>query len=214
MPKRRTTRPARHFGRRQPQFSGDLILVVCEGAKTEPQYFEGLREKWRLQSAQVEVHGEDCGSDPLSVVSHAVDLKDARRRAKRDGPPPYDQVWCVIDHDQHPKLPDAIQKAKAHKTELALSVPCFEFWYLLHFAYTTKPYQDFNEIRKELESYLPDRQYRKTESLVDILEPSLPTALQHAERLRKHIEKTASERPKTDVDLLVRKLQSLRPDRA
>lgn len=46
------------------------VLIVCEGEKTEPLYFNGLRDHYRLNSTNVEVTGE-CGPDPLAVFNHA-----------------------------------------------------------------------------------------------------------------------------------------------
>jgi hypothetical protein len=45
----------------------------------------------------------------------------------------YDEVWCVLDVDEHPKLHEARQLANARGIELAISNPCFELWLLLHF---------------------------------------------------------------------------------
>ncbi|MNC80456.1 hypothetical protein D3C75_1332440 [compost metagenome] len=48
-------------------------LIVCEGKKTEPEYFNDLRNYERLASITVKVCGE-CGSAPISVVEHALQL--------------------------------------------------------------------------------------------------------------------------------------------
>lgn len=62
------------------------VLIVCEGEKTEPHYFHGLRNYYGLNTANVEVCGES-GSDPNSVVRFAKqrfreekDAGDACRR--------------------------------------------------------------------------------------------------------------------------------------
>ena len=51
----------------------DYVLIVCEGKKTEPGYFEELCKHLRLQSANVKIAKNDVGSNPLSVVSCALD---------------------------------------------------------------------------------------------------------------------------------------------
>jgi hypothetical protein len=48
----------------------DRVLIACEGSKTEPQYFEHLVSKNPSASVAIQVHGEECGSDPVSVVEH------------------------------------------------------------------------------------------------------------------------------------------------
>jgi hypothetical protein len=57
--------------------------------------------------------------------------RDAKRH--RDDNLRFDEVWCVFDVDEHPKLRDAEQQARAHRISLAISSPCFELWVLLHF---------------------------------------------------------------------------------
>jgi hypothetical protein len=44
-----------------------------------------------------------------------------------------DEVWCVFDVDEHPKLAEARDQANANGIQLAVSNPCFELWLLLHF---------------------------------------------------------------------------------
>lgn len=64
------------------------MLIVCEGEKTEPNYFESIREYYRLNTVNVEVRG-DCGSDPMSIVNFAKQ----RFREERDAGDPFEQVY-------------------------------------------------------------------------------------------------------------------------
>ncbi len=84
---------ARRKAKRKPY---DKVLIVCEGEKTEPNYFEDLKDYYKLSSTNVEVAG-DCGSSPTSVVSHARDLY---RKAEKYGDA-FDKVFCVFDKDTH-----------------------------------------------------------------------------------------------------------------
>ena len=61
---------ARKKSKRQ---SYDRVLVVCEGEKTEPIYFEEIRVMLELDSANIEIDGSS-GSSPINVVNHAYDL--------------------------------------------------------------------------------------------------------------------------------------------
>ncbi len=79
----------RRASRRDPY---KKILIVCEGEKTEPKYFEDIREYYRLNTVNVEVRG-DCGSDPMSVVNFAKQ----RFREEKDAGDPFEQVYCVFD---------------------------------------------------------------------------------------------------------------------
>src|SRR5690606_19893118 len=79
------------------------ILIVCEGEKTEPNYFAGARDYYKLNTANVEVCGE-CGSDPVSVVRFAKQ----RYREERDAGDAFNKVFCVFDRDTHPNYAQAL----------------------------------------------------------------------------------------------------------
>jgi hypothetical protein len=115
-----------------------LILVVCEGRVTEPEYVEAFRIAHGANTVRVRV--ESPGGDPRALVDRAVELRnEAEREARRARDPNlrYDEVWCVFDVDQHPRLDDALAMAARSSIELAVSNPCFELWLLLHFAEQT-----------------------------------------------------------------------------
>ncbi|HOE10080.1 MAG TPA: RloB family protein [bacterium] len=210
MKKHRGPWSERSFRLREPVFekTGDIILVVCEGEKTERNYLEGLKKRWRIHPLNVEVFGPDLGNSPVSIVKYAIELRDNRKNEAKHGKGVvYDQVWCVFDRDKHVDLDEAIDKAKGNKIYVALSVPCFEFWYLLHFTYTTRPFQDCDEVENCLKEYIKD--YDKASAPLDLLMPELEKALENAKILRKHNKDTNSSCPSTDVDLLVKELQKI-----
>ena len=99
-----------------------LILIVCEGKRTEPDYFKGLIRIVRNPRVKIEI--ADVQGVPLTLVRAAKKLKD--------GNPDFDSVWCVSDVDEHP-LAEAVQMARDNGIRLAISNPCFELWLLLHF---------------------------------------------------------------------------------
>ena len=106
------------------------ILIVCEGTKTEPGYFEDFRQRYR-RVVELEL---SPGGVPKTLVERAVEKKrDADAKAGKDENESYDEGWCVFDIDDHPKIDDAKQQAKDNGIELAISNPCFELWVLLHF---------------------------------------------------------------------------------
>jgi len=142
------------------------VLIVCEGEKTEPQYFEGLKRELRLRTVEVVVEGKECGSAPISVVDHAIlkrreRVKDARQSMMLVE---YDEVWCVIDVEapqQHTSLDAAFDKAKANKLNVALSNPCFEYWYILHFKKTSALMHSNKATMRELKQHYP--KYKKND---------------------------------------------------
>ena len=149
----RERRPARNKSLKE---SKPLILVVTEGKNTEPQYLHGFITQVRNPRVKVEIKTD--GGVPKSVVEYARDLKkEAEKRAKRerDDNLLFDEVWCVFDIDEHPRIPDAIQQAHANNLKLAISNPCIELWLWLHFAEPPGIIHR-HDIQKSLKKYLPD----------------------------------------------------------
>ena len=107
------------------------ILVFTEGEKTEDGYLLPWRRAYR-DSVLLKIdpfHGV-----PQSLVNKAVSTKKAEERdEKRARGRAHDEIWCVFDIDAHPNVPEAIQKAEAHGIGLAISNPCIELWFVLHF---------------------------------------------------------------------------------
>lgn len=97
------------------------LMVVCEG-KTEKDLLEGLRSRWRIASAKIEIMAQV--GVPSTVVERAVELKRERGRDQVE-------VWAVFDRDEHPCFKRAILRAEQCGIKLALSNPCFELWGLL-----------------------------------------------------------------------------------
>lgn len=105
------------------------ILIVCEGSKTEPNYFEAFAKiKHNIFVYDIDVKG--IGRGAKEVVEKAIDLKNKNN---------YDRVWAVFDKDDI--LPKdfnlAIEKGKKDGVEVAWSNEAFELWYLYHFQNVT-----------------------------------------------------------------------------
>ncbi|NEA43107.1 RloB family protein [Streptomyces sp. SID11385] len=110
------------------------FLIVTEGTRTEPQYFENFAALLNAKAVQVvKVKPVGIGRDPAAVVREA----ERRRRAERNGGDPFDEVWCVVDVDRHETLPRACKEARDLGIDVAISAPCFEIWLLWHFEHRT-----------------------------------------------------------------------------
>jgi len=144
----------RQAGSKEPHKS---ILIVCEGSKTEPIYFNSLKSKLRLAMVNVEIVGE--GAAPITVVDHAIELRAERKRVAKKSltKAAYDVVYCVIDVEA-PKaesLSRAANKARDNKLEVILSNPCFEYWYILHFRKTGAPFNTSQDAKSALRQEHP-----------------------------------------------------------
>ena len=105
--------------------------MFTEGIKTEIQY---LSHWHRLHRASVLVTFGDFHGAPLPLVEHAVDRKMTDHRAERKGRGTAPaETWCIFDTDEHPSIPEALDLAARNGVCVALSNPCLELWFLIHF---------------------------------------------------------------------------------
>ncbi len=183
--------------------------MVCEGKKTEPTYFKSLIRRLRLSTANVEVEGS--GSDPSQLVEKAKSLRNKeQRRGER-----YDAVYCVFDKDEHAHFAEASDAAKSANLKLARSWPCFEFWLLLHFLYSRKPYvrsgdrSPAQNCVRDLRKHMPN--YAKGDAGVfEELEDRLETGNSNARLALADAEATGERNPSTEVHCLIAYLQALK----
>ncbi len=185
---------------------GKLALIVCEGNKTEPNYFHEIRKLRRLSSLSVEiVQGKTAGNHPKLLVDYA---KRARAKLKKQGLN-YDQIWCVFDRDAHEGIDLAFDNAKRNGIEIAFSNPSFEIWLLLHFTLRTA-YIDRNAALSQVKKYILGYE-KKMEGVYGKLISRLSAAKQNADALRKfHIknQNPETENPSTTVDKLTSYLEN------
>lgn len=154
MPRRRDRE--RRPGRRTPFLDPrPVILIVCEGERTEPEYLRGFARACRNPRVRIEIAPEH--GVPRTLVTIARDHKKrAEAAAKSQGNDnlAYDAVWCVFDVNDHPRLADARQMARDNGIHLAVSNPCFELWLLLHFR-ESPGMQHRERIRQLLSDHVP-----------------------------------------------------------
>lgn len=171
------------------------FLIVCEGEKTEPNYFR----KFRVPSLVIDVFGEGYNTDSL--------VKITIKKKKEDS---YDEVWCVFDRDSFPaqNFNNALILAQNNNISVAYSNEAFELWYILHFYY-----HDSATSRKEYEKILTQRlgfEYKKNNpDLYDYLLSRQSDAIRNAEKLLNNYYPNHSplkDNPCTTVHLLVQKL--------
>lgn len=188
--------------RRPVRQTNPRILIVCEGSRTEPGYFNDLR---RAERRQVELEIVPAGS-PKAVVECAVEMqREARRQAKKDPFLGYDQVWCVFDIDEHPLVPDASQQARDNNIHLAISNPCFELWSLLHFQ-DHQAHVERAKLRELCRVHMPG--YEKTLPFA-VLAPNIENAISRAEELDRiqQLRDTQGGNPSTGIYRLVRSIR-------
>ena len=189
--------------RRKPGFRKprEITLIICEGG-SERVYFDVLRNHLRLSNTEVSF---PCprGSAPINVVDCA--LQKARE------PGHYDHIYCVFDRDDHSTFDNARAKLQQHAKRArlyeAVSIPCFEYWLLLHFAFTNAPLPNCDAVIRRLVQHLPGYTKNDSRHVPPMLE-RLEQAMQHAQRLESQ-RATIGDNPYTSVHHLVRHLQGI-----
>lgn len=188
------------------------ILIVCEGKKTEPIYFKEVCKYWGIASAVV-VKG-NSKPNPSDVVNYAQQLY---KKEKERGDP-FDKVFCVFDKDQHACFDKAQQQVKKIKPadvfQCICSNPAFEYWFLLHFEKSTKPYQSQNttaadQVIADLKKHYPN--YSKSNSgffKYTEEEDLLTTALKRSEDIYNKAKTSGEFNPSTQVHELMNVLKS------
>lgn len=172
------------------------FLIVCEGEKTEPKYFQGFR----VNKNVVEISIKGFGYNTRSLVNAAIALKEGKE---------YDQVWCVFDRDSFPaqEFNVAFEIAANNDIKIAYSNEAFELWYLLHFEYYDLTIQR-KEYRKLLTQKLGYKYEKNSDSIYDSLLDKQADAIRNAKRLLKSYTPCNPERdnPSTTIHVLVEEL--------
>jgi hypothetical protein len=203
----------RRKARRDPL---DVVLIVCEDEKSAPNYLIDLRDDLGLNPANVVITG-DCGSSPDSVAVDAI------RRFEQE--PDFDRIYCVFDRDQHDSYKKALDRIHAkilrkRNGSPALfraitSVPCFEYWLLLHYDYRTAPFHPAQS-RSPCDAVIaalkqgPIHDYEKASRGVYAQTKSrLQQAIQNAERAARAATSAGTDNPTTSMYALVKELIEL-----
>ncbi len=196
------------------------ILIVSEGSKTEPLYFEAIRAKYQLHSANVAVQPSQLGTSPIQVVEYARQLFENGDRHKGIRPLTFDQVYAVFDRDEHRNYFDALKLAESldgrmrndNKLPVSFksiaSVPSFELWLLLHFEDIQAPIHR-DDVMLRLKHHIPD--YEKGENgTFAATRDRLEIATQRAQALADKFNAYTDPEPYTAISELVALLTTLR----
>lgn len=188
------------------------FLIVCEGEKTEPNYFRAFTERWS-EVKEIKVAG--CGCSTCQLI---IEAKKLREKLERERMVPFDRVWLVFDKDEFKDFNKAIADAKKEGMNCAWSNQAFELWYVLHFQYLDtgvdrKQYIEMIEDKVRKASKSKTFKYKKNDvGFYQILHEhgNEDFAFKNAEKLRnRHKGKVdyAAHNPRTEVDLLVNELR-------
>lgn len=197
------TEKQQRFARKEEKRKRDVrtkrqyYFIVCEGEKTEPNYFEGLKDdlpKGVLTYYQIDIEG--TGRNTQSLIDESLRLK---KMYEEDHNRPIDRLWIVFDRDSFSAndFNSAVLRCQNAKPKIgcAWSNEAFELWYLLHFHYynhsmSRKDYQGV--IEDNLKPFVGnDYRYKKnTKEMYALLKEhgSLDNAIRNAKKLTRNFE--------------------------
>ena len=198
------------------------FLIVCEGEKTELNYFEALKNdlpKGVLTSCRIDIEG--TGRNTLSLVEESIKIKD---RLEKETSLLIDKIWVVFDRDsfEPDNFNEAINLCKKSSPVIgcAWTNEAFELWYLLHFhfyntAISREMYQKL--IERNLKPKIgEDYKYQKNcKEMYGLLKEhgNLELAIRYATKLEAEFEGRfdfANHNPSTKVHHLVAELFGLK----
>lgn len=163
-------------------------LIICEGKKTEPLYFEIISDiinnKYKGRIALIP-KGKARGT--LKLLDEAIKEHEKLNREIK-------HVWLVYDKDEFSKdsFDNTFYKCqemgeyKGAKYHAIYSNECVELWFLLHFKYIDVPHTRAEYIEMLNEQYKANKlgKYRKNdEKTCEKLLPYIDTALENAKKL-------------------------------
>lgn len=159
-----------------------IIVIGCEGKnKTETMYFKNFSTRECIIKFSTGRH-----TDPVGMAKDLVDFLKKEDIKKEYG----DKMYLLLDTDVNQNKQDQINEAKEicnkNNIELITSTPTFEYWYILHYEYTTKSYHSSKQVKNEMKIKIPN--YSESMNVYPIIEDKTDVAIANAKRIEKYQE--------------------------
>ena len=157
-----------------------IIAIGCEGKnKTETLYFKNFISRECIIKFSTGIH-----TDPVGMANDLVDFIK-----KEDIKADYgDKMYLLIDTDVNENKQSQIDEAKEicnrNDIELITSTPAFEYWYILHYGYTSKGYQSSKQIKSEMKKKIPN--YSENIDVYPIIKDKTDDAIRNAINIEKY----------------------------
>lgn len=156
-----------------------LVVIACEGKnKTEETYFKNFKSKKCIIK-----FSKGNSTDPVGIVNDLIKFIDTEIGREEN-----DKYYAVFDTDVNKNIQNQIDEAKliAEKNgvEIIVSTPTFEFWYILHFGYTTKLYNSSEEVIEDVLEKIEG--YTKKMNVFPIIKDKTISAINDAKKVEKY----------------------------
>ena len=156
-----------------------FIVIKCEGDnETEQIYFNNFKSRECIIK-----YPDGNSTDPVGMANELVSFMNSEDINSENG----DKIYLLIDTDVNANKQKQIDEAKKicdeYGIELITSTPSFEFWYMLHFGYTTGPYTSSKDIKRKMKKKIDD--YTESKDVYPIIKDNTDEAMDCAERVEK-----------------------------
>lgn len=214
----------RTLGRKKgTKSSRQTVYIICEGLKTEPNYFRFMKSEWGKKFKRVDnfIHitirdpKHTGGTSPDKIIDYAIELRQQLPDKNSERGSDFD-IWCVFDVEAmgtHPNLKNTIARSKRNDIKVAISNPAFEYWLLLHFSDSTRRFANCNEVMEILKKKGNWPSYCKGLDDFTPLKTRYDKAMSRACIVRKNAPPPQGSdpvsRPWTNVDELIRFLEEM-----
>lgn len=215
--KRREVRKQRKYEFMTPK--ANSFLIVTEGERTEPLYFNGLKKLIRekvggmvdvIEVPVIDVCGKGSSTGKLLEITEEI-VKDANII--------YQNIWVVFDKDDFKDFDKTITDGINKGYKMAWSNQSFEYWLYLHFYYSDSALHR-DDLCKKLDDIfkayeLGEGNYKKNyEDIYNLVNTynGVDTAIKNAKRrmasFKNGINKPSEYDPGTTVHILVEELKA------
>jgi hypothetical protein len=181
-------------GNQKPQIRKSFALIV--DGDNESWYIDQLKKQEKDILTGLSLH------PALPQKKKLEDLYELIKKLENEG---YDKIFWIIDFDT------IIKEAKEAKAKLCkfkkyykeledskkiiiiVNNPCLEYWFLQHFTQTSKYFNSYEDLKKDIKKHIKD--YDKTnkfyftcnggKGIYSLLKPYLKTAILNSKKLAK-----------------------------
>ena len=156
-----------------------FIVIKCEGDnETEQIYFNNFKSRECIIK-----YPDGNSTDPVGMANELVSFMNSEDINSKNG----DKIYLLIDTDVNANKQKQIDEAKKicdeYGIELITSTPSFEFWYMLHFGYTTGPYTSSKYIKRKMKKKILG--YTESTNVYPIIKDNTDEAMNYAEKVEK-----------------------------
>ncbi len=156
-----------------------FIIIGCEGKnKTEETYFRNFNSRKCIIK-----FSKGNSTDPVGIVNDLIKFIDTKIEREEN-----DKYYAVFDTDvnksSQTQIDEAKKLAEKNGVEIITSTPTFEFWYILHFLYTTKTYNSSEDVIEDMLDKIEG--YTKNMNLYPVIKENTKFAIENAKKVEKY----------------------------